>query len=51
MACFGMFWKEFLLYPSVIQLSHFIAHTEWRKPLLSPREVQKKLFPGMFLEP
>ena len=25
--CWGT-WKEFLLFPSVIQLSHFIAHTE-----------------------
>ena len=25
--------KEFLLYPYAIQLSHFTAHTEWRKPL------------------
>ena len=36
--------------PPVFQVLHLMAHTEWRKPLLSPIGVQKKLFPNTELD-
>ena len=41
----SIIWKEFLLYPAIIQLLHFIAHTDRMTGtfIISPRGVQKKL--------
>ena len=43
----SIIWKEFLLYPAIIQLLHFIAHTDRMTGtfIISPRGVQKTLIP------
>ena len=40
----GERWKEILLYPSVIQLSHFIAQTEWQNLYYRPGVYKRNSF-------